>query len=64
MQLSERLTLERERLERMEAEADKALDSKGRRSPVDKRIIEGQVRLVRQIKNALIDSETTGDKTP
>lgn len=64
MQLSERLTLERERLERMEATADKALDSKGRRSPVDARIIEAQKGFIRRIKAALIAEELTGDKTP
>jgi hypothetical protein len=62
MNLLDRLKLERERLERMEAEADKALDSKGRRSPLDARTIEAQKGMIRRIKNALVESETTGDK--
>ena len=61
MNLNERLTAERQRLERMEAEADKALDSKGHRSPIDARQIEAQKGTIRRIKNALYEHETTGD---
>ena len=57
--LDDALAREFWRLQKMEMEADKALDSRGRRSPVDRQIIEGQKALIRRIEKAL-----TGDKTP
>lgn len=64
MSLHEQLGRERDRLARMEAEADRARDRRGHRSPVDLRIIAEQRKTVQMVREALIAAETTGPTDP